>query len=573
MERKVIFTLGELRGKTEVLGFDVETRSVAGQELFDDLATMQFYSLKDDTEYVYPVYTIGCRESPEAFDIAREVLPTLKVVAHWGQFDLGKALRHYGVMPTPVGDTYLLACMFQWEHKGLKSIAAVFAPESPTIPIESVQADMENIEWDIENERQLIYMAEDPYKTLVSHTHLEDRIAKLGKGYKIDLKALPAYVESSVRGMCVDMDRYEKLMVDIQREVDDLDREFQSTLPRPCKAGSSKDLQRLLFLDLGLPETPVKTGTGAPSVNAEALNYLTGLHPCIEPLMKLKHAQSVLSGSKKMPSFIAPDGRLHPEFKQVGEDGTSRVYTSKPSANQYPKELRECIVPEPGKKFLYFDWSAAELILAAYWAGCTTLLDAYQEGDLHRYVASRILKKDDITKEERDRVKVVVFSTLFGSEGDAAARSLMIPLNEAQGYVQEFFQQFPEVAALKARIEDECRKTTYTRTIYGRPRKLNKIRSYSEKEQKHALRQAFNTAIQGSVADMLKVATAKTRLYKDQGVEFVIGVFDSLLMQVPESMTQEEYLPIIDKLSTFGDFKLKYKFAEGPNWKNVQDQT
>lgn len=575
MNIRVITSLEELRGCEEVLGFDTETYGEDTRNNKDCLAVMQFYRPSTDEALIYPVHTIEYDEKEEDRKAATEIIPTLKVIGHWLQYDNTEALWHYGVQPTIVGDTYLLACMFQWEHKGLKSIAAVFAPESPTIPIESVQPDMGNIQWSIEDERQLEYMAADPYKAWKCHKVLEEqgRIAKLGKGYMIDIRALPAYCEASYRGLLVDQSKYKGLLETTTEEIDRLDAEFQSTLPRPAKAGSAKDLQRLLFLDLGLPETPVRTATGAPSVNAEALNYLVGTHPCIKPLMDLKHMQAVFSGSKKLPEFLTADGKVHPEFRQIGEDGTSRVYTTKPSANQYPRELRECIIPEPGKKFLYFDWSAAELILAAYWAGCTDLLEAYQTEDLHRYVASRVLRKTDISKEERDKVKVVVFSTLFGSEGDAAARSLMIPLAEAQGYVQEFFRQFPEIAALKEKIEARCEKTTYTQTIYGRPRKLPKIRSYDPKVQAHALRQAFNTAIQGSVADLLKVATAKTRLYADRGIEFSIGVFDSLLMQVPESMTEEEYLPIIEKLSTFGDLKLKFKYAEGMNWKSVQDQT
>lgn len=575
MKTRVITSLEELRGCEEVLGFDTETYGPDTRNNKDCLAVMLFYRPSTDESLVYPVHTIEYDEKEEDKATAKEILPTLKVIGHWLQYDNTESLYHYGVQPTPVGDTYLLACMFQWEHKGLKSIAAVFAPESPTIPIESVQADMDNIQWSIKDERQLEYMAGDPYKAWKCHKIIEEqgRLAKLGKGYKIDIRALPAYCEASYRGMVVDTVKYSELMFKTADEVDRLDVEFQSTLPRHAKAGSAKDLQRLLFLDLGLPETPVRTGTGAPSVSAEALNYLVGTHPCIQPLMDLKHAQSVLSGSKKLPEFLGEDSKVHPEFKQIGEDGTSRVYTTKPSANQYPRELRECIVPEPGKKFLYFDWSAAELILAAYWAGCTDLLEAYQTEDLHRYVASRVLKKSDISKEERNKVKVVVFSTLFGSEGDAAARSLMIPLVEAQGYVQEFFRQFQEIAALKTKIETLCEKTAYTHTIYGRPRKLPKIRSYDPKMKGHALRQAFNTAIQGSVADLLKIATAKTRSYADRGIEFSIGVFDSLLMQVPETMTEEEYIPIIDKLSTFGDLKLKYKYAEGMSWRSVQDQT
>lgn len=574
MNIRIINSLKELQGVEEWLGFDVETFGRNTSPTVDCLATMQFYRESTDESLVYPVHVKGFNESSEELEVVKKVLPTLNVVGHYLQYDLTECLTHYGVMPNPVADTYLIACMLQWEHKGLKSIAAVFVPDSPTIPIETV-VDVNDIEWDLSNPKQLEYMAGDPYKALKSYRAIEAKgsIKKLGKAPQIDIKALRNFCDSRARGMQVDMKVYYDMVERIGQEVADLDSKFQSLIPRPCKAGSPKDLQRLLFLDLGLEETPVKTSTGAPSTNEEALNYLIGKHPCIEPLLELKHKNSVQSGSKKLPQFLEDGDRLHPEFRQIGEDGTSRVYTSRPSANQYPKELRDAIVPDKGKKFLYFDWSAAELVLAAYWAGCVELLEAYEKGDLHSYVASRILKKDEISKEERNKVKVVVFSTLFGSEGDAAARRLMISREEAMGYVQDFFTQFPEIADLKAKVEETCKRTTYTRTIYGRPRRLPGVLSRSEQTQKHALRQAFNTAIQGSVADMMKIAVGRAYDYKDKGFEFVIGVFDSLMFQVPEEMTESEFLPVIDKLSTFGNLKLKYKWATGYSWKQVQDKT
>lgn len=575
MKTSIIDSLKDLKGYPNPIGFDVESHGSDSSPHVDSIATMQFYIPEDDTCLIYPIHTKQAEETPDQYKVCQEVLPTLKTIGHYLQYDHTSCVTHYRVQPEPFADTYLLACTLQWSQKKLKPIAAVLVPDSPTIPIESV-VDLNNIEWDLTDQRQLDYMAGDPYKAYKVYQYLLDKgiFERVKKAHRIDIKALRAYCQSRSRGMQVNTQTYHDVMRTVTQQVEELDAKFQSLIPRPCKAGSPKDLQRLYFLDLGLPPTPVTTQTGAPSTSTEALQYLVDAHPSVPVLLDLKHAISVQSGAKKFPTYWTEKERVHPKVLQVGEDGTSRVYNSGPSTNQLSREMRECIVPDPGKKFLYFDWSAAELVLAAYWAGCVDMLEVYESGeDLHAYNAKRILKKDEITKEERDQIKRVIFSTLFGSEGDAAARTLMISREQAASYVQEFFSQYPDIANLKAKIEQRCAKSTYTYTIYGRPRKLPEAKSDSPVKFRHAMRQAFNTAIQGSVADLQKIAVGRLHEYLDQGFEFVTGVFDSILIQVPEEMTEETFLPVIDKLSTFGDLKLHYKWATGHTWKEVQDKT
>lgn len=571
MNIKIIRNLSKAELTGEPVGFDTETLPGESHEVKDNIATMQIYQESNDTCYVIPIRTVEHQETEEDKEVTAQLLKSLKVIGHWLQFDLTKVLAHYGTLPTPTGDLFLVACMLQWDNLGLDDITRVFLPEETVRPISTV-IDVEKLDWSMKNKHHLDYMASDAKRVYKIHKMLEEKgtLKKLKKAYHIDLRALPVYVKSRVNGMYVDMDKYEVLMDTVSREVETLTEQFQKEAGHPTKPGSPKALQELLFNTLGLPETPVRTPKGAPSTNAQALEYLRGQHPCVETLIECKHKIAVHSGSKKLPEFLQEDGRLHPEFRQIGIDGTSRVYTSKPSVNQYPLELRESIIAPPGRKFVFFDWSAAELILAAYWSKCTELLEQYEEGDLHSYVASKVLGRDNITKEEREKIKVTVFSSLFGSEGAASARTLMIPLSEAQGYVQEFFTQFAPIAKLKESIEARCARTGYTYTIYGRPRQLKKVFSNRSQEKAQALRQSFNTAIQGSVADLLKVATARTAKYPQ--VDFVIGVFDSMLLSVPEDMKEEEYLPIIEELSTFGDLKMKFKVAEGPNWRYVQDR-
>ncbi len=195
-------------------------------------------------------------------------------------------------------------------------------------------------------------------------------------------------------------------------------------------------------------------------------------------------------------------------------DGTASFFangilvhnTKDPSVNQWPWEVRSSIIPVEGKKFVFFDWSGAELYLAAKWAKCEPLTSRYEAGeDLHRFIASKILGREITTNEEREISKVVSFATIYGSEGDSVARALRIDRGKGVFYVQKFLAEFPEIATLRAKIIAYAKKTGYTKTRLGRYRKLPGIHSSNNREVDKAARQSFNTAIQGGVADFMKL--------------------------------------------------------------------
>ena len=135
MNIKIVKNLSQAELTGELVGFDVETTIT--QEM-DKLAVVQVYQESNDTCYVVPIRTKTLKESPEDFDINKNIIKTLRRVGHYLQFDLAEVLYHYGEMPTPVGDTFLVACMLQWKHKGLKTISKVFCPESESREIEDV---------------------------------------------------------------------------------------------------------------------------------------------------------------------------------------------------------------------------------------------------------------------------------------------------------------------------------------------------------------------------------------------------------------------------------------------------
>ena len=248
------------------------------------------------------------------------------------------------------------------------------------------------------------------------------------------------------------------------------------------------------------------------------------------------------------------------------------VHNCDPSTNQLPKEFRDYVKPSAGKKFLYMDWSAAELAVAIFWSRETTLLKAYRQGaDLHRIIASELLDKpyEQVTDEDREVSKIVTFSIMYGSEGGAASRALGISFDEASRLVQKFWEKFPRMLELRTRIQTQARRTFRTWTAAGRCRRLSNIETGADENK--GLRQAFNTAIQSSVADFQKLALIRLHKYLQPiGGRVVTTVFDSFLIEVDMDADESQIGEDLVRLFTFEldgfEWKFNFKLKSGYTW-------
>lgn len=260
---------------------------------------------------------------------------------------------------------------------------------------------------------------------------------------------------------------------------------------------------------------------------------------------------------------------IHPEYKIVGFDGTSRVYSGNPSLSQIPKILRHAFIPHEGNKFLYADLKAAEVYILCKWAKCESLVEAYEKGlDLYTFIAQRVLNKDSIDDKEREVMKVVVLSILYGSEGSSPARTLHITEEEAKALVDKFMNTFPEIALFQTRAYQYTVEHGFIESFFFRPRILKEDQSNGDASRK---RQCVNSAIQNTCADCLKICLGLHPL--DSPIQFVTTVFDSVLFEVPEHFTEDEAQSFLTQFfSPCHPFKFKFKFAFGHTWGEAQDQ-
>lgn len=258
---------------------------------------------------------------------------------------------------------------------------------------------------------------------------------------------------------------------------------------------------------------------------------------------------------------------LHPDYKIVGFDGTSRVYSANPSLSQIPKILRHAIIPHENNKFLYSDIKAAEVYILVKWAKCLPLIHTYESGgDLYTHIARVVLGKDSITKEDRDTIKVVVLSILYGSTGYSAARTLHISEDDAKGMIDVFFNAFPEIAEFQTKAYSYTVEHDYIQSFYFRPRILKSDMSMDDSSRK---RQCVNSAIQNTCSDALKICIGNQ---KNPVPKFVTTVFDSVLFEVPLEFTEEQAKEFLTEFfSPCKPFNFNFEFGFGFTWGEAQD--
>lgn len=570
--------------KGSVLGLDIETED---KYLDSEICMMSLYKPGSGFVAVVPlkVYVGGKLAciTPDELAILKDFLKDVQAVGHNLQFDLSMIEYHWGVKVKAYFDTFIFARMMQLEKQGLKDIFLRLRPEliNDINKFDNVMGSEPPFYYPIDRKEVLVYSALDAVLPFHIIKHYRNTVEKMMPIVKIEMDYLNMAVDMRADGLKFNVERYQDLFADYASSVMDKQMDLNAIAGFNCRVNSTADLTRLLIGQLNLTSS-ILTPKGGVSMNQESLDQMMDncrdneKRKILQLVMDLKHEISVMNTTKKLPDFILGD-RLTFNVEQIGYDGTARVYTKDTSVNQIPKEIREAVIPSKGKKFVMFDWSSAELYIAAYWGRCKKILDWYANGvDLHTEISKELLGLDTVTKEQRNISKVVSFATIYGSEGAAVGRRLNIDLDEAKSLVSQYMSTFHEIAELRSKIVSYAHKNYCTRTIFGRIRRIPEINSDQQFVREKCERQAFNTAIQASCADFFKKAAVKALDFKDEGVVYKFGVFDSHLLEVPEDMPIERCREIAQHMSDFTEdfegFKFRFDVAVGSNWRECQDQ-
>lgn len=360
-----------------------------------------------------------------------------------------------------------------------------------------------------------------------------------------ELPLTPVLAQMQRDGVKVDVDDLNRLGVEFRERLAAIERDIYLQAGREFNIGSTKQLGTILFDELKLPVIK-KTKTGY-STDAEVLEKLAGKHPIANALLEhRKLAKLINTYTDVLAEAVHPlTQRVHASYQQT-TSATGRLISTDPDLQRTPirtpegARIRQAFVAEPGWKLISADWSQIELRIMACFSGDPLLVEAFQKDlDIHRRTAGQLFKvsPEDVLPPQREVAKTVNFATIYGQGANALGQILGIPKKTAQEYIEQYFASYSSVRSWL----DETMKTAhvdgYVTTLLGRRRYIPELSSRNFVEQQAGERIAANTPIQGSAADLCKLAMLDMdRRLKEQGMQtrIVMQIHDELVLEAPE---------------------------------------
>jgi len=398
---------------------------------------------------------------------------------------------------------------------------------------------------------------------LLGHTFFDERtpwIARLdeklhaqvemevGRAYsEVEIPLAASLVDMEVAGIRLDVSVLEQMSVEMGGQLDELTKRIYETAQCDFNINSPRQLGEILFDKLNLPRPRKLKKSAQYSTAAEVLEELAKNYDL--PRLILEYRQLTKFKSTYVdviPKLIDPvTRRLHTSFNQAGA-ATGRLSSSNPNLQNIPvrtdlgRRIRGAFVPEPGWWFISADYSQVELRLVAHLSGDEGLTQAFAAGeDIHRRTAAEVLGLpiEAVTSDQRDRAKAVNFGIVYGQTPYGLAQQLGISPDEASDFIDRYFQRYQGVQRYIERCLSEARDTGFTRTLFGRIRQHPEINSRNGMRRSMAERTAINSPIQGTAADIIKVAMINiSRELKRRNLRtrMVLQVHDELIFEVPE---------------------------------------
>lgn len=389
---------------------------------------------------------------------------------------------------------------------------------------------------------------------------LESKIAMTGQldevYAKIERPLIPVLREMETHGVLIDTGALAKLATSYHAELKVVEKRIYKTVGHEFNIGSPKQLGDVLFDELGL-KTPgaksqKKTATGQRSTKESELEKLAGEHPIIADIMEYRQIQKLLGTYiDNIPPLLDTNGRLHPQFIQTGAV-TGRMATQNPSIQNIPirtergRAIRHAFIAPKGSTLLGLDYSQIELRLAAILSGDEKLTDIFRSGrDVHREVAAAVfgVEPEAVDHEMRRRAKIINFGILYGMGVNALKAQLGTTTSEAQQFYEDYFRTFNRLAEYLEETRGAARRQGFTETLFGRRREFSGIKSALPYVRAQAERMAINAPIQGTQADIIKLAMVSIdQMLKDEGAtddaHMLLQVHDELVFEITENRVE-----------------------------------
>ncbi|QNP39567.1 DNA polymerase I [Lysobacter solisilvae (ex Woo and Kim 2020)] len=392
------------------------------------------------------------------------------------------------------------------------------------------------------------YAAEDADVTLRLHRALAPKLAAepaLERVYReIEMPLVPVLERVEANGVLIDADELRRQSNDLGKRMLAAQQKATELAGRSFSLDSPKQLGQLLFEELKLPAL-VKTPSGAPSTNEEALEAIADLHELPRVILEYRGLAKLRSTyTDKLPEMVNPDtGRVHTSYHQAGA-ATGRLASNDPNLQNIPirtddgRRIRDAFIAPAGRKIVSFDYSQIELRIMAHLSEDAGLLRAFESGaDIHRATAAEVFGKslDEVSGNERRAAKAINFGLMYGMSAFGLARNLGIARGEAQDYIALYFSRYPGVRDFMERTRQQARDRGFVETVFGRRLYLENINARNQGLRAGAERAAINAPMQGTAADIIKRAMVDVddwlEAHRSQAL-MVLQVHDELVFEV-----------------------------------------
>lgn len=405
------------------------------------------------------------------------------------------------------------------------------------------------------------YAAEDADITLRLKHVLEPRLKELGLEelfWNIEMPLVRVLADMELNGVCLDTEALQETSRIFTDRMKQYEQEIYKEAGETFNIGSPKQVGDILFGKLQIMDKPKKTKTGQYVTSEEVLQSLEAKHPVVRNILNYRGMKKLLSTYiDALPKLINPrTGHIHTSFNQA-QTATGRLSSSDPNLQNIPvrtddgKEIRKCFIPEDGCLFFSADYSQIELRIMAHLSGDENMMEAFREGhDIHRATAAKIWHEDidKVTDAQRKKAKQANFGIIYGITTYGLAQRMGIPNSEARELIQDYFHTFPKVKAYMEQAKETARAKGYAETLFHRRRYLPDINSRNATVRGFAERNAINAPIQGTEADIIKVAMVRIwKRFKEEGIrsKMILQVHDELNFSVyPEEREQVERIVI-----------------------------
>ncbi len=519
----------------------------------------------------------------------------IEKIGHNLKFDLSVLLAHGVEVSGPYFDTMLAHALIEPEQRhGMDFLSETYLHYTP-VPITALigvekddlfsQSTMADVA--AQDARKVAdYAAEDADVTWQLAAKLRPEMAPHGQTRVFDTvesPLLPVLTSMENFGVKIDVQALREYGVELDKKAAELQKRIQESAGGPFNLNSPKQLGEVLFDRLKLIEKPKKTATGQYQTNEQVLQSLTGLHPIIQDILDYREVTKLNNTYvEALPHAVSKvTGRVHTTFHQLMA-ATGRMASSDPNLQNIPirsdlgREIRKAFVPGfDGWVLMSADYSQIELRVMAALSGDKAMIEAFAQGlDIHQATAARVygVELDGVLPEMRRTAKMVNFGIIYGISAFGLSQRLGIPRGEAATIIDNYFKQFPGVKRFMEQIVEDAKTRGYVETLTGRRRIIRDITSGNATIRGAAERVAMNTPIQGTAADMIKLAMIHVATaLKKAGLQtrMLLQVHDELLFEMPEGEVDQARSIILDAMKNalpLEGVPVEVEAGTGLNW-------